>query len=167
MDLPSLEEERQWASRNMRNALIGLDIEDFNNMPLEEQLGFYQRHMVSSGFLLITTDEGRYGEAIGLRDITIIFLCRKHMTGRDWLTREARHFYLTNNYFRIHGELVPSFLENCNDQSWDPDGGMDPKQCIRRINILLNSHDVIKSHGAAPFLLRQIFSLLEQCGEPL
>lgn len=167
MDLLKLEEERQWASRNMRNALIGLDIEDFDNMPLQERVGFYQRHMVSSGFLLITTDEGRYGEAIGLRDITTIFLCRKHMTGRDWLTREARNFYLSNNYFRIHGELVPSFLENCNNHFWDPNGGMDPKQCITKINILLDPQEAIESYGAAPVLLSQIFTLLEGCGEQL
>lgn len=71
MDLPKLE-ERKWASRNMHNALIGLDIEDSDKMPLEERIGFYRRHTVSS---LITTDEGRYGEAIGVWDITTIFLC--------------------------------------------------------------------------------------------
>jgi hypothetical protein len=138
MDLPKLEEERQWASRNIRNALIRLDIEDFDKMPLNKRLRFYQRHMLSSGFLLITTYEGRYSEAIGLRDIITIFLCRKHMTRKDWLTREARHFYLSNNYFRIYGDLVPSFLKNCNNHFWDPDGGMDLKQYITKINILLD-----------------------------
>ncbi|OGE46486.1 hypothetical protein PENARI_c231G06909 [Penicillium arizonense] len=169
MDLLGLDEERQWATRNTRDALIGLDIEDFDNMPLEERFVFYTSYMLATGFLLITTDEGRYGEAIGLGlwESTAIFLCRSHMTRRDWLTREARVFYLSNNYFRIHGEMVPNFLQNCNDPFWDPDGGMDPKQYVQSLNILLSPQEVLESHGAEPGLLSQIVSLLELCGEQL
>lgn len=38
-------------------------------------------------------------------------------------------------------------------------GGIVPKQCIRKINILLDPQEAIESYGAAPGLLLHMFSL--------
>lgn len=86
--------------------------------------------------------------------------------GSSQIAEESLQTYYSQNYFRVAASFQPELLARQTDPDFDPDGGVDPKQWVRRIGIMLDWDGEIERRddgGQEDGIVVEVLRLLSQC----